>query len=285
MKSRWIVNLVLLTTVGVLALIALYEPGIAPPPAAQAITALKQAQIDSVRIQRAQHADLILARRAGDAWVIEGQTTLPADRYQVGALIRLAEQTAVRSYPAAELDLARLALDPPQASVTLDATQVDFGATEALEGLRYVRVGDQVHLSPDLYQHLIDAEFTQFVRRRLLPEQAAINSLRLPALTLEKDDHGWIVQPQQDVSADRIQQLIDNWQQASALSVRSAAADTAGERIEVVLNDPAQPIVFLIAARDPDLVLLRPDLGLAYRMGASGDSLLAFPQPAAEQAQ
>ena len=79
--------------------------------------------------------------------------------------------------------------------------------------------------------------------------------------------------------------MIDNWQQASALSVKSADTSTAGERIEVVLDDPAQVVVFVIAAREPDLVLLRPDLGLEYHMGDLDDSLLAVPQPAVEQEQ
>ena len=227
----------------------------------------------------------MLTRQPGGGWAIAGHTVLPADQLQVSALTRLAQQKPVRSYPVAELDLARLALEPPRASVMLNDIQVDFGDTEPLEGLRYVRVGAQVHLTPDLYQHLIDAGFSQFVQRRLLPEQASISSLSLPAFSVKKSDRDWVTEPQQDVSADRIQQLIDNWQQASALSVKSADTSTAGERIEVVLDDPAQVVRFVIAAREPDLVLLRPDLGLEYHMGDLDDSLLAVPQPAVEQAQ
>lgn len=285
MKSRWIVNLLLLVAVAALTLVALYEPGIEQAPQAQTLTELDQEQIETIRIHRPPRDDLVLARHDRGDWVIEAHTVLPAARFQVNALLRLAGQKAVRSYPATELDLVRLALDPPRATVLLDATQVDFGATESLEGLRYVRVGDQVHLIPDIYQHLIDAGSTQFVRRRLLPEQASIKSLSLPAFSITKSNRDWVIEPQQDVSADRIQQLIDNWQQASALSVRSADTTTAGERIEVVLEDPAQAVLFVIATREPDLVLLRPDLGLEYRMGELDDGLLALPQPAVEPAQ
>ena len=285
MQSRWIVNLLLLVAIAALALVALYEPGIDQDPHEQALTGLDQEQIDRVRIHRPPRDDLVLARQQGGGWVIASHTALPADQLQVSALTRLAQQKAVRSYPVAELDLARLALEPPRASVMLNDVQVDFGDTEPLQGLRYVRVGAQVHLIPDLYQHLIDAGFSQFVQRRLLPEQASISSVGLPAFSVKKADGNWVTEPQQDVSADRIQQLIDNWQQASALSVKSADTSTAGERIEVVLDDPAQVVVFVIAAREPDLVLLRPDLGLEYHMGDLDDSLLAVPQPAVEQEQ
>ncbi len=285
MRSRWLINLLLLVAIGILALVALYEPGIEPAPEAQAITALPQAQIDSIRIHRPGRDDLVLARHEQDEWLIEGQAVLPAEPFQVDALLRLAQQKAVRSYPASALDLVKVALDPPRASVMLGTTQVDFGASEPLEGLRYVRVGDQVHLTPDLYQHLIDADFSQFVRRRLFPERASISRLELPTLSLKKADQDWVIEPQQDVAADRVQQLLDNWQQASALSVKRAAAGATGAAVEVQLDDAVQPILFLITAREPDLVLLRPDLSVEYHMGEAGDSLLALPPPAAEQAQ
>ncbi len=285
MQSRWIVNLLLLVAIAALALVARYEPGIDQASQEQALTGLDQKQIDTVRIHRPPRDDLVLVQQQGAGWVIASHTALPADQLQVSALTRLAQQKAVRSYPVAELDLARLALQPPRASVMLNDVQVDFGDTEPLEGLRYVRVGARVHLIPDLYQHLIDAGFGQFVQRRLLPEATPVSSLRLPAFSVNKADRDWMIEPRQDVSADQIQQLIDNWQQAAALSVTSTDAQAAGERIEVVLDDPAQPLLFIIVAREPDLVLLRPDQGLEYHLGDRSDQLLALPQPAPEQAQ
>ncbi len=285
MQSRWLVNLLLLIAIAALALVALYEPGIDEAPRVQALTALDQEQIDTVRVHRPPRDELVLTRQPGGGWAIAGHKVLPADQLQVSALTRLAQQKPVRSYPVAELDLARLALEPPRASVMLNDIQVDFGDTEPLEGLRYVRVGAQVHLTPDLYQHLIDAGFSQFVQRRLLPEQASISSLGLPAFSVKKSDGDWVTEPQQDVSADRIQQLIDNWQQAAALRVTSTDASTAGERIEVVLDDPAQPLVFIIVDREPDLVLLRPDQGLEYHWATSTTACWRLPQPAVEQAQ
>ena len=284
MQSRWLLNLLLLAAIAALALVAVYEPGIEPAVEARPITDLPQTQVERVRVQRAAHEDLLLTREAAGNWIIEAPSRLPAEAFQVDALTRLAEQKAVRSYPAGELDLARLGLQPAASSVTLNAVRVEFGATEPLEGLRYVRVGEQVHLTPDIYQHLIDAEPGQFVRRRLLPAQAAISGLTLPTVSLRKANGDWVVEPHQELSADRIQQLLDNWQQAAALSVKSSAADQAGERIEVILDDPAQPLVFRITSREPDLLLLRPDLGIEYNMGGRSTELLALPPAPTEPA-
>ncbi len=278
MKSRWIINLLLLSSIGILALVAWYEPGIEETPQAQTLTTLQQEQIATIQVRRPVRDDLLLARTDGTDWRIEREPPLPADSFQVSALSRLAVQKAARSYPASGLDLSRLGLEPPQATVVLDDTRIEFGSTEPLEEMRYVRVADQVHLIPDIYQHLIEANFTQFVRRRLLPEQSAITGLTLPTLALKRIDQEWAIDPQQEVSADRLQVLLDSWRQAAALSIQANASETEGERITLTLENPEQQILFVIGSRDPELVLLRPELGLEYHMGNLGEGLLTFPQ-------
>ncbi len=59
-----------------------------------------------------------------------------------------------------------------------DATQIDLGNTEAIEGLRYVRLGATVYLVEDNYQHLLNAGLANFASRRLLPQEATISRAR-----------------------------------------------------------------------------------------------------------
>jgi hypothetical protein len=284
MKSRWLINLVLITAVAALALVAWYEPGIETASEPEPVSSLDPDQVHRVRIERAARDDLVLNRSDDDGWVIEHRPPLPADDAQVAALTRLAAQEAVRSYPAAELELGSLALKPPQATVTLNHARFDFGNTEPLEGLRYLSTGDRVHLVPDLYQHLVDADFSLFVRRRLLPDPAVITALSLPGLSLAKSGHEWTVEPEQEVGADELQRLVDNWAHATALGITPADPGAEGEPVTLTLKDPAQPVRFLISARKPELVLIRPDLGLEYHMGDAGD-LLALPEPTAQAPQ
>lgn len=281
MKSRWIINILLIVAVVILTLVARYEPGIDAPAAPQILTSLHTDEIQTIRINRPLREDLLFSK-TGNTWTIDREPALPADEFQVRTLLNLAEQAAVRSYPVAELELSRLALDPPYATVTLDGTDVHFGSLEPLEELRYTRVGDHVHLISDMYQHLIEADYTQFVRRRLLAEQARISGLDVPGFSLNKADGGWQITPSsEDVSADALQQLVDNWQQASALHVRPAEAtpDDAQE-VTLSLGEPERRVRFLIAAREPELVLVRPEFGLRYHMGNRADNLLALPEAA-----
>jgi hypothetical protein len=279
MKSRWVINILLIVAIIILALVARYQPGIEAPPEPRTLTSLRADDIQTIRINRPLRNDLLF-RKKGNAWTIDREPALPAEDAQVRALLKMAGHTAVRSYPAEELDLARLALDPPYATVTLDGTAIDFGSLEPLEELRYARVGDQVHLISDMYQHLIEGDHTRFVRRRLLAAQARIVSVELPDVSLVKSAGGWEIEPPAAVSADALQQLVDNWQQASALTVRPVEDAPDDAPAVTLMLEPDRQIRFLIAAREPELVLIRPDFALQYHMGDRAGNLLEVPEAA-----
>ncbi len=280
MRARWIVNLLLAIAIAILLLVAYYEPGIDEQAESPAITSLKKDQLHRVHLNRSARNDLVLVKTATGGWSIEHVPELPADDFQVNALLRLTEQKAVRSYPASELDLKKLQLAPPNATAIFNDTAVEFGNLEPLDGLRYVRVADQVHLIPDDYLQLIEASYTQFVRRRLLDDSARINRLVLPAFAVTREDHGWSVEPRQDVSGVDLQQFVDRWRAAVALHVQAADKTSEGESVEVLQAGERQSVRFVILAREPELVLARPELGIQYRMGDLGEDLLNVATPA-----
>ncbi len=279
MKSRWIINLLLIAAIGILILVAHFEPGIDEQAETPAITTLSKDQLHRIHLNRPVRDDLVLVKTAAQGWVIKHTPELPADDYQVNALQKLAEQKAVRSYPAAELDLAQLQLDPPYATAILNDTAIEFGNLEPLQGLRYVRVANQVHLIPDLYLHLIEASYTQFVRRRLFADITRFTRMALPGFSISKTEQGWTVEPQQEVSADNLQQFVDRWQVATGLNIQAADSTAEGESVELIQADTGHSINFVIGAREPELVLVRRELGIQYRMGALADSLLSLTAP------
>jgi hypothetical protein len=203
-------------------------------------------------------------------------------------VLGLLETGVRRSYPARDLDLAGLGLDPPQASVRFDATRIDLGSTEAIEGLRYVKLGAKVYLVEDRYQHLLNAGLANFASRRLLPGEAPITALVLPGLTLTRTGEvHWQLSPEQpDTGADAINRLVQDWQRASALYVRRYIPGDHPDTLRVTVQDSAEPVVFHIVAREPDLVLARPDWGIQYHLaGDVGAKLLELPESAAEAVQ
>jgi len=291
MSTRTLLNLVLLLAVLGLALLAWFRPGVRPGETPQPITrGLAPEQVDSVSVERLGRDPLGFSRHDGRWFLRVDGRELPAAEFQVSALLRLLEATSTRRYPAADLDLKSLGLEPPQARVAMDDVDFRFGTTEALNNRRYVQVGDAVFLIDDQYQHLLNADWSNFVSRQLLDGRGAITRIELPGMTLAYTDEGrWRTDPEQPgVGADALQNLIERWQNATALLTRrhAAGADgTAGEPVTLHTRDSDQPLVLRIVSRSPDLVLARPDWGIQYQLpGSEADSLFTLPQPAPEPA-
>ncbi len=283
MKSRWFINILLLVAIGILSLVVHFKPGIDRQPQATSITSLKKDQLRRIHVNRPVREDLVFLKNASGRWDIEHTPALPVDSLQMNALLRLAEQEAVRSYPANELELSQLQLEPPYATVFLNDTSVEFGNLEPIEGLRYVRVADHVHLIPDIYMQLIELSYTQFVRRRLFEKGTRIAAITLPGLSIHKANQNWSIEPAQEVSADDLQAFIERWQDATSLNIQAADPVEANEFVEITLADNAGSIKYSIASREAELVLVRPDLGIQYRMGNTGSELLTLTPPAAEE--
>jgi hypothetical protein len=265
MNKRLLLNLLML--IGVLALIAVvvYKPGIAPPVENPPLTNLDVEQINRIDITRTDH-ELTLERRA-DGWWISGEPATPADPIQVGALLRLLDARPVRSYPASELDLEQLQLAPAQTTLKLDSTEFRFGATDPLDNLRYVQLGDEVHLLQDNYQHILQGQRAQFTSRKLLPEGAVISTIQLPDRTLARQEEGgWSVEPAPEkLSADAAQKLVQAWTNANALWVRTYQTAPNGKPVLIGLADGRQ-IRFELHQAEGETLLARPDLGLQYQM-------------------
>lgn len=275
MKSRWITNLLLLMAIGALSLIAHFKPGVEKAQE-QRLTALKQDAIQHITLTRPLLAPVNLVKK-GNSWIIESDPPLPADPFQVNAITRLAEQKVSRSYPVTDLDLAQVKLATPDITVKLDDVVLEFGAVDPLEGLRYVRVGDRVHLIEDLYQNQLEADQSHFVRRRLFAEGQRITAITLPGFSMERIDGKWRVTPEQAVSSDSLQQFSERWQEASALSIQPVDGHAAGDSVTVTLAGHAEPVRFIIQSREPQLTLVRPDYGIQYSLGNRAADFLELP--------
>ncbi len=276
MSSRTIINLLLLLAIVILGLVARYEPGIETPQESQAITTIKADQVHRIHVNRPIRNDLVFLRGADKQWIMERDTPLPADDFKVRALARLAEQKPVRSYPAEEMNLADLQLDPPYASAIINDTSIEFGILEPINDLRYVRVTDQVHLIPDSHLQLMEAGFSQFIRPELFDKDERITAVQLPDLLIRKTQTDWETDPEQPVSASTLGQFMENWQQAKSLHIQPAGTELEGQTVSISLANDMPQVQFLIIARDPELVLARPDYGIQYRMGSHGEAMLAL---------
>jgi len=279
MSSRNLINLALLCLAGLLILVIVYRPGIAPESASQTLTALTGDGITRIQVTRTKRDPLLFTQHA-DNWVLAGSNELPASNFQIHSLLGILQAQPARSYPADSLDLETLGLKPPQATLLLDDTRLEIGLTEALDNMRYVQMGDTVFLVADKYQHLINADWSSFVERKLLPANSRLTRLQLPDLDLSLTAAGvWQLSPADPaISADTLTALVSNWEQATAYYVRRHKDGTSGEKVTLEFSSAAEPVTFHIVAQTPELILARPDKGIQYHLqGTMGQTLLMIP--------
>ena len=279
MSSRTLINLTLFCLAGILALVIIYRPGIEPEPVPLTLTTLTGDGITRIHVTRTAREPLVFTRHA-DKWVLAENSELPASDIQIRALLAILQAHSTRSYPANSLDLAAVGLKPPQATLILDDTRFNIGLTDALDNMRYVQMGDTVFLVTDKYQHLINADWSNFVERKLLPADASLTRLQLPELELSLTaDHQWQLSPDDPtVSTAALRSLVSNWEQATAYYIRRYQNNATGETITLKFSNAAAPLTLHIVARTPELVLARADQGIQYHLqGNMEQTLLALP--------
>jgi len=279
MNARTLLNLILACVALLLVLVIFYQPGLEPEPLAPPITAIPAASISSIRVTRKERTPLTFTKSA-TGWQLENQQGLPASEFQLRALLGILGARPGRSYPTSALDLTSAGLEPPQATLLLDDTLIYIGNTEPLEHKRYVQYEDTVYLVTDKYQHLINADWTNFVYRRLLPENAELTTLQLPGLSLTlSNDQQWQLSPDNpDADYTAIQALIAQWQAANARYIRRYDGTATPETITLKYADNSETFTLHLIEQEGELVLARPDWGIQYHFpGNMRDVLLGLP--------
>lgn len=287
MSTRTLLNLGLAALTLALGLLVYFKPGLAPETAPGPLIPQSDSDaIGHILVERGAREPLAFTRREGHWYLQQEDQALPASQFQVQALLRLPRAIPAASYPATSLQLKTLGLQPPQASVTIGATTILLGTTEPLENRRYALLDDTVHLLDDRYQHLINADWSNFIERRLLPAGSAIRRLQLPDLTLSlSEDNTWQLSPADTDAVDAaVQQLPGNWTEATALYARrhDASREAIGT-VVVELAGAGSPLTFSVLSHTPELVLARPDWGIQYHLHSEKNAeLFSLEQPAAE---
>ncbi len=282
MKSRTLLNLVLLALVAALVLLAIYEPGKEPPPEPKRLTGVAPDSVEAIRIERPGAPAIELQRQDGQ-WRLTTPVAVAANSFRVRSVLELLEAKASDGFPADEAGLERYGLAEPRVQVTFDgATTVSFGETAPLDRRRYVRLGDTIFLIGDNHFWQVAGDAGTFIDPQLLPADAAITRLALPDFTVERGEDGWRLIPEPaDYSADAVAALVENWRHARALQLHLQEPPSAeSARIEVGLEGQGDPLVFLLDEAGGEALFVRPDLGVAYQLpAATAEGLLQLPSP------
>ncbi|MDB5985677.1 MAG: hypothetical protein JWR16_730, partial [Nevskia sp.] len=182
-------------------------------------------------------------------------------------------------------------LDPAAYQIVLNDDALEFGGTEPLRYQRYIKTGGHVALIDDPQSPALDANYSDLVSKRLLPEGAEIAKIEVPGLVVARAaaGPGWTSLPADAAaSSDHLQKFADAWRETSASWNQAVSAMEPAvsnpENATITLKD-GSVVRFRIVSREPQLVLERSDLKVRYNLPKTAvDQLLTLPAlPAAQK--
>jgi hypothetical protein len=282
MKKHWLLNLTLLAFIATLIVLVKFRPGSPGVDAASApLLATPAAAVQTIRIARGDEE--VYLERSGEGWRLRVPVAARADPIRVEALLRLIAAVPRARFTAAPANLAEYGLERPQATVWLDQAEIRIGAAHGLDDLHYVGYGHEVLLLPGATVRPALQPAPTFFSTHLLDDGRKPVAFTLPAFSLAQVDGVWTLTPANaEVSNDQINQFVDEWRYARALSVTHQTRTRAATRVRVrYAATPTQAgtdtLDIAILARTPELILYRADEGLAYHFpAATGDRLLSL---------
>ena len=260
MQSRLLLNIMLLALVIALSMIA-YRSTDKDADKVIPLTMLAPDSISEIHIRHNQRETEL--RKQGDRWVMTQPIRINANNFRINTLLKLLTTTSQADYAIDGLDLAKYGLDQAATSIRFNDSEIAFGISNPVSGLRYVRVGDRVHLIDDSFYPLLSSQTGALVARELLPQDADVSKLVLPEITLSRNPDGsW--RSDKNAGADAIGQTLDNWKHVQAFGVHNYMQRKSLARIEVYLGDEPEPLRFVVTDTDPWLIIARPELDLEY---------------------
>jgi hypothetical protein len=283
MNARLALNLGLIGLLGILVLLAVYEPGLEPPKPLPPLTTLAGTAVKGITIER-KDAEPVRLLREGERWLMQAPYAVPANRGRVEAMLRFVAGASQASFPAAGQALERFGLADPGVRLAVDGEVFAFGDINPLDHQRYVLYRDRVHLTVDGLYDDLTADPGDFVSPRLVEDGRELVAIELPAANIERRDYVWVLEPPDSAIKDAdLARLAEDWRSAQALTVRkrreAKPEGTVTLRGKEAPGQPTPSIRFEVLAREPELVLARPDLGIEYRLGGEMAGRLLAPNP------
>ena len=255
MLSRYWLNLALLLIVVALAALSFFAVPGKPPAAGFQMLELLDQPPHSILIERRAQQTVSLSKPA-DVWLLNGPFAGDADQAKVSELLRFLDASSDTVLLAQPEELHRFELTRPRVRLTINDTEFWFGATQPLNGRRYVLQGDKIYLLRDTaYYHLI-AEPAGYASRALLPSHLHITAL--------------IHENRQVAVADP--RLLESWRSATAERAQTLS-NPSGEALHVEFSNGPR-ITFYLRATDDALILGRADLGIEYVFPAAARAQL-----------
>ena len=283
MKSKVILNLVLVVAVTALALYVILRPG-EKHSTSTSVFQLKRDQVTRLTIEYRKGDPVRLEKRA-DGWHITAPFTSRADQGQVDRVLDLTSATAKQKLP--REGLTRFDLDPPQVRVTLNDQAIAFGKINEITNEQYAATADAVYLLSPFHGYGIPADAGKIASRKLLADDEVPVAFEFDSHRIVRDDKGhWSIsgaaKPGAALSQDEFNRWADEWRVTYALAVEPHKGGPGRQRVTLRFKN-GKSVTMQASAAASGFTLLRNDENMLYRFGAQTGRRLMDPRVTAEK--
>jgi hypothetical protein len=275
MKSRWMVNLVLLLLVGgIVAFLYLRPQPEDEGVQNHAVSMHKLADFSSIRVEFPTKAPVVFEKVDGH-WRITEPYSARADMQSMQRILSIVAAESQEKFDTS--DLARFGLDKPKLKLRLDNEEFLFGTYNPVSGEQYVAHKDGVYLLSPVYAENASIQVVELIDKNLLkPGETPVgfDFSRLEQwedvrLNVDLVEGEWQVSPSTlKLDQKRMKEWLQNtWANARANSVESYAPDRQQTypSFEIKLKDGGS-VHFDKLQEAPELLLGRPDEGMLYHI-------------------
>lgn len=278
MRSRWLVNLVLLLVVaGIVAFLYLKPQEHEEAEAVHEVSNLKLADFDRVSIEFPAKAPVVFEKK-DSFWYLAQPYAARADQVTVQRIVSIVAAQSHEKFPAD--DPARFGLDNPRLKIKLNNEEFVFGLYNPVTSEQYVAYKDAVYLLSGLYSETASTQLLEMLDKNpLKPGEEVIGfdfsrleqweDVRLQ-LNLGEDGKWQVSVENAKPNQDDINEWFDGyWTKMRAISVEPYTPDRKANHpsFSLRLKDGKQAH-FEKLQESPQLILGRPDEGMRYSFPA-----------------
>jgi len=274
MKSRWILNLILLAAVVGIVMALKFMPA-KPPAQAPAVTVsdLNSDNFAAISIEAPAKRAVTLEKRDGRWWLVQPYKAR-ADLSAVERIMSIVRAESVDKFDAAEL--AHYGLDNPALKLKLGMEEFAFGTFNPVSGKQYVGFRNSVYLVDSKYSEAALNQVVELLDKNLLSPDEQIAGFDFSHLeqweeggglrmALNKDQ--WeVTRPASKANQEELKGwFADSWGTLIAMSVEPYQPDHRAKypSFKIVLKN-GKTLHFDKESESPELILARPDEGLRY---------------------
>ena len=288
MKSNYFINLILITV-----LVGLYwfindEP--TSNTATTPLTNISNEAIHHITISQTNRADIVL-KKLKQQWQLITPITARANQNRIKILLSILTIQPYRQQTIiAGQNLSQFGINKDSTNLVLNDHHFIFGDIEPIEQRRYVQHNNDLYLLEDTISPLLNTSASSFIDNRLIKAQQHITQLTIPhyqqqsllkqTTSLQLNNGQW--QSDSKQSADKLVEIIDNWQHAAALQVipLDALASTLQPspfHAIVQLKEQNEPIKLTLHLSKTHFFIINEQTELAYQFRKASYQTLLLP--------